>query len=281
MSSEDHAASWTSCFPALAATSFGATVTPVEQGWDFSVVVLDGATVVRVPRRREVEQAAQVEARVLRELAPHLPVAVPAPSQICGVHGSTVYPWLAGSPIDAAAAERIGTETIAQQLAAFVDAVHAFPVSRAVALGVAPLDVLGTIARFEATVLPLVDAGPGPARLLDQAREALTDTSPALVHGDIGSAHLLVEEEGLAAVIDWSDVALAGRAWDAAWILNGLNGRLRRPFLEAWSGTRNDVYCADLVHRLGPWWEVLHGLDQNQPDFVSSGVRGIVARLPE
>lgn len=53
-------------------------------------------------------------------------------------------------------------------------------------------------------------------------------------------------------VIDWSEVALAGRDRDAAWMLNGLNGRLCRPFLEAWRGT--PVHRADIVHRLGPWW---------------------------
>jgi hypothetical protein len=32
-------------------------------------------------------------------------------------------------------------------------------------------------------------------------------------------------------------------------------------------------------HLIGPWHEVLFGLDTDQPDFVASGLEGTTARL--
>jgi hypothetical protein len=33
-------------------------------------------------------------------------------------------------------------------------------------------------------------------------------------------------------------------------------------------------------HRLGPWYEVVHGLDTGEERFVRSGLEGVRARLP-
>ncbi len=36
---------------------------------------------------------------------------------------------------------------------------------------------------------------------------------------------------------------------------------------------------ASFYHRVGPWYEVLHGLDAGQPEFVESGLDGVRGRL--
>lgn len=49
----------------------------VTDGWDSLVVELDGAWIVRLPRRPEVGEWIEKELRLLPEVAPGLPVAIP------------------------------------------------------------------------------------------------------------------------------------------------------------------------------------------------------------
>lgn len=277
MSSKPHELGRRSCFPDLAVDDQHTAV--IDDGWDFHVVRL-GDTVVRVPRRAEVEPHARVEARVLPELAPGLPVQVPEPQQVCEQHGSMVYPWIEGVPVSARVLDHVGAEELAAQLAAAVAAVHRFPSERATELGVPETDLLEQLQRFDAHVLPVLGNRRVAGRLLSQARDLLADSERCLVHGDLGPAHLLCDHQGLLAIIDWADVVLGDPAHDLAWILNGLDRRLRAPFL-AISSVDDDVLLrADTIHRLGPWWEVLYGLEHHLPDFVASGKAGIEDRLP-
>jgi aminoglycoside phosphotransferase (APT) family kinase protein len=104
--------------------------------------------------------------------------------------------------------------------------------------------------------------------------------SPKLVHGDLGPAHLLCRPtHGLVAVIDWSDARLGDPATDLAWLLHGLDGRLSGPLLDRLDVDDPALDRARLRHQLGPWWEVLHGLDQYRPDLVRRGLEGVRDRL--
>ena len=117
-------------------------------------------------------------------------------------------------------------------------------------------------------------------RLLDEAREVLPDHAPAFTHADLGPAHVLCDAGGVTAIIDWSDMAVADPAIDGAWLLNGLGGALRQPLLDRWDLDDATVRRADLIRRLGPWWEVLYGLEQARADLVVSGLDGVESRLP-
>lgn len=276
MSSRPHDLGWRSCFPELAVDDRDTTV--IEEGWDFQVVRL-GDKVVRVPRRGEVEPHARLEARVLPEVASRLPVRVPEPERVCELHGSMVYSWIDGVPVSARVLDEVGADRLAAQLADTVTAVHRFPSQRATELGVPDANLLAQIERFDAHVLPVLADRRRAARLLDQARELLGDHERCLVHGDLGPAHLLCDDQGLSAVIDWADLALGDPAHDLAWILNGLDRRLRAPFLAISSVDDEVLLRADIIRRLGPWWEVLYGLERNLPSFVDSGRAGIEDRL--
>lgn len=273
-----HSVGLAGCFPHLAAAGSGSPAA-IEEGWDSRVLLVDGDTIVRVPRRPEVEGVLRVEGRLLRELAPVLPVAVPTPHRICDQHGSMAYPYLPGTPLDDGTVDRVGAVPIAAQLAAVLAATWSFPVGRARDLGVPPHSFGPALDEFRRRVLPLVDDDRG-ARLLDHADRRLAEVAEVrLVHGDLGPAHILCDDGGVAGVIDWSDSRLGDPAIDLAWALHGLGGRLRGPLLEHLDVGRSTVERAGLIHRLGPWWEVVHGLEHDRPDLVRSGLAGIAARL--
>ncbi|CAN5835711.1 hypothetical protein BH23ACT10_BH23ACT10_22880 [soil metagenome] len=134
--------------------------------------------------------------------------------------------------------------------------------------------------RFERTVLEHVADRVRAQRLLDEARQLLPAHTPTFTHADLGPAHVLCDDAGVTGIIDWSDMAVADPAIDGAWLLNGSDGALRQPLLDRWNIDDGMVRRADLIRRLGPWWEVYYGLEQDRADLVVSGLAGVDARLP-
>lgn len=250
-----------------------------DSGWDCHVTILDSATVVRVPRRPEVQRVLSVEARLLGEMAAQLPVAVPVPQRVCPVHGSMLYDYVPGDPLDAAVLSTAGPERLVDQLARALRAWWCFPPQRAHDLGVTDHDFASALDDFAARVLPLV-GDDRAARLLEIADAELREPrQQRLIHADLGPAHLRCDATGLVGVIDWSDVSLGDPAVDLSWVLNGLDRRLRDPLIATLGADQATVDRADLVYRLGPWSEVVHGLNEARPDFVDSGLAGVRDRL--
>lgn len=266
-------------FPAL---EFHA-VRIVEDGWDSLVVELDEEWIVRFPRRREVEEWVEREIRLLPILAKTLPVAVPTFELVAGNGVVCVgYRKLAGSPASPDAGELAG-EDIGRVLAAL----HRFPFERARAIGVPFFDpaawrerfaTLGDV--FRRRVYPLLRAEERVRSEIVFARIPELDFPPVLVHGDLGPEHILCQDGRLAGVIDWSDARIGDAALDFAWCLNGTVAVVSEAIARTY-GIDAEVRARSLFyHRLGPWYEVVHGLDTEQSRFVASGLEGIRSRLP-
>jgi aminoglycoside phosphotransferase (APT) family kinase protein len=240
------------------------TVTVVEDGWDFRVLVLDDAWVVRSPRTADAAAALAKEARLLPALAAALPVAIPRFEHVSREPDFAVYRLIHGEPL---------RDEDSDGVRAFLAALHSFDAS---ALDV-PLpewrDIYrGHAADWRGLVLPLLDGderlrGEG---LLDEI-ETLTGFEPALVHCDLGPSHLLCRDGRLAGVIDWADATIGDPAVDYAWLLN-------IPFPD-WDVDDELRRRALIYHRLGPWFEVDYGVQTEQPDFVRSGLAGVRSRL--
>jgi hypothetical protein len=236
----------------------------IDEGYDFLVAVVDGEWVFRFPRREGVERTLELEIELLPVLAPALPVAVPSFEHVSREPLFVAYPLLRGVPL---------VDEDGDGVLAFLRALHAVEPSRL------PVERRNWIedyqeqcAEFERLVLPLLDADrrADAKRLFDEA-ETLVGFEPALVHADIGPPHLLVRDERLVGVIDWSDARLGDPAIDYAWSLNG-------PFA-GWDVDPELRRRARFYHRLGPWYEAHYGLFTNRPAHVERGLAGIDARL--
>jgi aminoglycoside phosphotransferase (APT) family kinase protein len=252
----------------------------VETGWDSAVVEVDGEWIFRFPRRPEVVDWIRTEVALLPELAPRLPAPIPRfefvalePPVFVG------YRKLAGEPL----AHGARSAALGAGLGELLRALHSFPVDRARALtgrdGRAERRV--TVARFRASVLPLLDE-PERSRgeeLLDAA--LALPFEPALVHGDLGPEHVLHRGHDLTGVIDWSDAHMDDPAIDLAWPLHGTSAAFAAALLSAYAPADAGLTERALVfHRLGPWHEALYGLEERRPELVASGLEGIRARLP-
>ncbi|MBD0338703.1 MAG: phosphotransferase [Thermoleophilia bacterium] len=240
----------------------------VEDGWDSVVVEVGGEWIVRVPRRPEVRRALAVEVRLL----PELPGPVPRFALVS--EGAVAYRKLPGDPIDPSS-RRVGA-----QVGGFLAELHAFPVERARELGVPEPPWRETYERFTREVLGAAELGPVAQAVVEGflGDDANFAWEPALVHADLGPAHLLAEGDELTGVIDWGDVRIGDPALDFAWLL-------RQPFAEAVLSAygAHDPGVpgrALFYHRLGPWYELHYGLFFDRPEFVESGLAGVRSRLP-
>jgi aminoglycoside phosphotransferase (APT) family kinase protein len=241
-----------------------APLVEIDDGWDFKVLIVEDAWVVRWPRHRLAVEEIEKEVELLPALAPLLPVEVPRFEYVSREPWLVAYRLVQGEPL--AGEDPDGVR-------AFLDALHAVDVDR---IPAPRPDWFQTYAEqadeFRRVVLPLLDRDERPRgeALLAQT-ETLSGYEPALTHSDLGPTHLLVRDGRLAGVIDWGDARIGDPAIDYAWLLNG-------PFPD-WDVDDELRRRALVYHRLGPWFEVHYGDFTGQPEWVRSGLAGVRSRL--
>lgn len=243
-----------------------------DNGWDAKATLVDGRWVDRTPRRPEVEAALRREAVLLPWLAPQLPLEVPTPRVMSESPLRLRHRLIGGSPCPGRLAAHgcaVGT---------FLRRLHEVSTARAEALGTPQWDLVDTWPRFHLEVVPRV--GPefraAAVQLLDRCAGA---PHTALIHGDLGPDHIRVSGSVVAGVIDWTDSCIGDPALDLAWVLHGTAAEFANGVRQAY-GVDDEVGERALDwHLLGPWYEVIYGLDVGKPSLVGRGLDGLVKRL--
>lgn len=259
-------------------------VVTIEEGWDSLVLDVDDEWIVRVPRREPVRECLEYELRLLPELAPALPVAVPLFEHVADGVRAVAYRKLEGEPVD------VVRTPVATDLGHFLVALHAFPVERARELGV-PSHDKDWRDRYEAFARGLLgrvgtllgDDRPRAEAMLSYFLDdpANFEFAPRLLHADLGPAHILALGDELTGIIDWSDARIGDPALDLAWALNGTPPAFAEAVLDAYEPDDASLTKRALFfHRLGPWYELHYGVHFHQPAYVESGLAGVRSRLP-
>ena len=198
----------------------------LTHGWDHAVLILDEALVFRAPKAQAYRGGLANEAKLLRYLQPRVEVGIP--DYVYGsADGSFAgYRLLAGRELDAATFGRLSEaekERIAEQLAAFLTALHATPKSVARECGVPEQDPrkdhAGLVRDTEALVLPRLaqhEVQVIRAFLTELAAEVKPTRPTALVHGDLNGEHILWEKTEQVNIIDFSDRSIGDPALDFA-----------------------------------------------------------------
>ncbi|MFI1198337.1 phosphotransferase [Streptomyces sp. BHT-5-2] len=253
-------------------------ITTFPDGWDSAARLVGGRWVERRPRRPEVADRLRTETRLMPWLAPQLPLPVPVPAVAADDPLMVRHAVVPGEPLSAPVAAH------GRQLGAFLRALHAADTTEAVRRGVpsaerARHERAEVVREFTARVLPLL---PAHRRRPAFALLAQVAVLPArtLVHGDLGPEHVLAREGRLTGVIDFGDVHIGDPAIDLAWALHNTPPAFADALAATYPVTPQLREHALLWHQLGPWYEVTHGLDLDEPDTVRSGLDGVLARLP-
>ncbi|HEX2999350.1 MAG TPA: phosphotransferase [Armatimonadota bacterium] len=218
------------------------------EGWDNIVYRVDNDWVFRFPRRQMGADILEVEYRVLPRVADKLPLPVSAPLY----HGKPTadFPWpfagyrfLPGRSACRAALTNAQRHAAAAPLGRFLAALHAIPGAALQGTEV-PGDRLGrmdpekripqTCRQLQELVDQRIIAAPEP--WLPLLRDLPRGNRPAcLVHGDLYSCHLLVDEDGLlCGVIDWGDIHWGDPATDLMIVFTLLPAAARAAFYAAY-----------------------------------------------
>ena len=249
-----------------------------DSGWDNRVTLVDGRWVDRAPRYPDREPQLRREVALLPWLAPFLPLPIPVPEIVSEDPFTVRHEYLPGdacpgtSPAHGAAIGR------------FLRVLHSVDPDEAVHQGArdsgaARGELQDTLARMERLVLPLLpDRTDSSGRALLE-RMATSQTESRLVHGDLGPEHIRVVGEQIGGVIDWGDTCVTDPALDLAWTALGSSAAFAEAVVAAYRPDEAVLARAGYWHLLGPWHEVLYGLGEGGPEFVDSGLAGIVARL--
>jgi aminoglycoside phosphotransferase (APT) family kinase protein len=233
-------------FPDLAP----ARLAPLGAGWDNTAFVVNDAWVFRFPRRDVAAGLIETETGVLSALAGRVPWPIPVPERVGRAEGD--YPWpfagyrmLAGRTACDVGLDEDGRAALAEPLAMFLAALHAFPPEAARACGAPPdtirrLDLGFRIPRTLAQLEQAVEAGlvddPAPWReIIDATPAGWRPGAGTLVHGDLDGRHVLVDDRGApSGVIDWGDVHLGDAAVDLAVAHGFLPASAREEFRRAY-----------------------------------------------
>jgi len=169
------------------------------------------------------------------------------------------------------------------RLGEFLRALHDMPPTIYIESGIpdevaARSELLATLERLLHRVLPLLPEelqAPGSALL----RRTALKTPTGLIHGDLGPHHLLVRDDRVVGVIDWSDARVGDPALDLAWALFDAPEAFAEAVATTYGADDDELSRALDWYRLTPWYDVLWGQGPGGPSFVESGLAGIAARL--
>jgi aminoglycoside phosphotransferase (APT) family kinase protein len=208
--------------------------TPILGGWASWTFDLGGRFILRIARNPQVAAAHLRESRLLPELARHVSFGVPEPLHLGDWRGHTymIYPRLPGRAL-------LPTDDLAG-LAPMLQELHSFPVARAISL----LGCAGTPqdwqAQYEqswqwvsATVEPRLP-GAELRRAYRRFLRTAAGFTPALIHRDLGTEHVLTLDGRPTAIIDFEDATVGDPAIDFAGFLSALGAPATRQILSAY-----------------------------------------------
>ncbi len=210
-----------------------------RSGWDNRTFFVGTDKVARLPSASAYEAQVNRGQRWLPYLRPRLPLDVPLPLAL-GQPGEgypwkwSIYGWIDGDT--AATTAAIDATRFAQDLAAFMNAMHAVPGDGGPEPGQENFYRGGDLAVYDAQLRRAVGAlgdqidGPAAIATWEAALSSRWSGRPVWVHGDVALGNLLLRNGRLAAVIDFGQVCVGDPACDLAIAWTFFRGRDRETF---------------------------------------------------
>jgi aminoglycoside phosphotransferase (APT) family kinase protein/8-oxo-dGTP pyrophosphatase MutT (NUDIX family) len=249
------------------------------QGWDSVATVVEDRWIDRVPRYPDAATQLANETRLMPRVAPLLPLEVPVPVLLEEEPLRVRHPVVVGD----LATDRTLTADDGLRMGQFLRALHDMPPTLYIESGIpdrvaARAELLATLERLLHRVLPLTPEevhGPGSALL----RRVALKTPTTLIHGDLGPHHVVIREDRVVGVIDWSDARVGDPAIDLAWALFETPEPFAAAVATAYGVADEELARAFDWWRLAPWYDVLWGPAGGDPALVESGLAELATRL--
>jgi aminoglycoside phosphotransferase (APT) family kinase protein len=221
-------------------------------GWDNTVWSTRDGVAFRFPRRKIALAGIRREMRLLPQIAPCLPRAIPDAAYPGSPSPLFPWPWFGSRVIDGREIPERGLDDLARgRLAddhgAFLGCLHGLSVPDINTLPIDPMGRANMTIRVPRARAALDELDPSGA-LTDRAKAILTtaEALPAadefvLAHGDLHVRHALVDEFGrLTGMIDWGDICRAPPSVDLSLFWSVFGPGARERFVAAY-GNVNDA----------------------------------------
>ncbi|WP_350300750.1 phosphotransferase [Peribacillus frigoritolerans] len=266
------------------------------EGFDNTVIQINGQFVFRFPRRPIAVTLIQVESQLLPSIAGTLPLAIPEP--IFFGKPSTLYPYpftgykMVKGHLPEEESEASKVES-AKRFARFLKVLHSFPAERAMRLGVQPdgmmrLDVSYRKKSLMENVSNLLKLGYfEQAQAVKDFVEALDDLDVqhpiSLVHGDIHIRNVLLDDEGvLAGIIDWGDVHIGNPAIDFSFLYSYFPKEARRAFFEIYGEIEKETESLARFRAIYMLVTLLvYGIDRHDEELIAITSTGLKFAMEE
>lgn len=266
------------------------TLREIRGGFGHFTFVVDERWVFRFARTEAVAEQDRIEQRVLPLVESSVNFLVPRFDFKGSLNGLPYvgYQLLPGRPLESGDVPGLVELSALGEL---VFELHSIDVSAATAL----LGDGGAAGTWEARYRDLrTRAGDVLADVLDEGQldavEAAFDRffvssfrfDPVVVHGDLGSGHILVDETtGLVGLLDFEAVTIGDPAIDFVGFIITLGPELCQRVINSYPGVVDDGFWERV---LGYWWigslhAVLHGVSTNDKSVTESGIVGLERRL--
>jgi aminoglycoside phosphotransferase (APT) family kinase protein len=258
----------------------GLPLSLAANGWDNVIYRLGDDLAVRLPRRELAVPLVEHEQRWLPELAPRLPLPIPAPAR-CGKPALgypwpwSVVPWFDGAaalqdpPSDLSAA--------AQTLGDFVRALQSSPVPDDPPVN--PWRGVPLVARDKVT-RDAIDSPRVLALWEDALRLPEWSGPPVWLHGDLHPGNIVVDGGAISAVVDFGDLTAGDPATDlfVAWAM--FPPDVRDVFRQTAGDIDDDTWARGRAWALA-WGSVVIANSADNPPYRALAERMIAAVLAD
>ena len=266
------------------------------EGFDNTVIQINGEFVFRFPRRPIAVTLIQVENQLLPSIAGTLPLDIPEP--VYFGKPSTIYPYpftgykmVKGHlPVEGSLANKVES---AKRFAHFLKVLHSFPVERAMRLGVQPdgmmrLDVSYRKKSLMENVSNLLKLGYfeqayAVKDFVEELGELDVQHPISLVHGDIHIRNVLLDDEGvLAGIIDWGDVHVGNPAIDFSFLYSYFPKEARRGFYEIYGQIEKETESLARFRAIYMLVTLLvYGIDRQDEELIAITSTGLKFAIEE
>ena len=285
------------CCPELDVRS----VTPIPEGWDSFVLEINRDLIFRFPRHPQAEEKYEMEKLLLAELSSVLSVKVPNIEFDCRVEGHEFgrfigYQKIIGEPLSKNRLNPPNDELLSNQLTEVLSQTHRFPVSKAVMAHVPLFSAAEWRDEYRQLYRSIQDNAfemlPESSRRYTAAvwenyleDDANFEFDPVVVHRDLGREHILCDHErsAVTGIIDWADAAIGDPAIDFVGILIECGRKFTAKVASSYFADLGESFWnrAEFYREVGPYHEIIYGIETAQERFVQSGIQTVTRRAAE
>lgn len=270
--------------------TFAGAVRAIPGGFGHSTFVVDERWVFRFARTDAVAERDRLEQLVLPFIEASVSFSVPSFKHdgIVNGHSYVGYRFLPGRPLGS---QDVPSLVELAALGEFVHELHTVDVARVSDI----LGVDGTAAAWRNRYRHLkIRAASELADVLDRSLIAALERAfvrffdasfqfdPVVVHGDLGTSHILVDDSmGLVGLLDFEAVTIGDPAVDFVGFIITLGPDACQAVIDTYPGSVDDGFWERV---LGYWWigslyAVFHGVATSNPSITESGIDGLKHRL--